>query len=209
MKFLFFDIECSNGHDICSFGYCLTDQKFKLLKKEDVVINPESKIILSKKGQPAKMQLAYSQEYFNKQNPFSFYYPKIVSLLTNKKYIIFGHALQSDFSYLNIACKRYNLPTIAIQGYDMQKLHHILYRTQHIESLEKIVEELDIEKSFLYHKSSEDAHATMLVTRQIFEENDLNIDKLKELYPECLIINNIKDKKETKDENLRLHEEGE
>ena len=73
MKYLFFDIECSNGHDICSFGYCLTDEKFKIIKKEDIVINPESKIVLSKKGEVAKIHLAYSQEYFNKQNPFDFY----------------------------------------------------------------------------------------------------------------------------------------
>ena len=191
MKLLFFDIECSNGHDICSFGYCLTDEKFKIIKKEDIVINPESKIVLSKKGGMAKIQLAYSQEYFNKQNPFDFYYPKISQLLTNKKHILFGHSIQSDFSFLNIACRRYNLPLIEMQGYDTQKLHHFLYNTPHVESLEKIVEELDIEKDFLYHKSSEDAYATMLVTKKIFDEFDLDIMSFKEKHDECLVKNNV------------------
>lgn len=198
MKYLFFDIECSNGHDICSFGYCLADEKFKIIKKEDIVINPESKIVLSKKGQTAKIQLAYSQEYFNKQNPFDYYYAKICKLLTNKKHILFGHAIQSDFSFLNIACRRYGLPLIEMEGFDTQKLHHIIYKTPHVESLEKIADELEIEKDFLFHKSSEDAHATMLITKQIFVDNELDINILKEKYSECLIKNNTSEKKVNK-----------
>ena len=191
MKFLFFDIECSNGHDICSFGYCLTDDKFKIIKKEDIVINPESRIVLSKKGEEAKIHLAYSQEYFNKQNPFDFYYPKIYKLLMNKKHRLFGHSIQSDFSYLNIACRRYSLPIMELQGYDTQKLHHIIYKTQHIESLEKIAQELDIEKDFIFHKSSEDAYATMLITKRIFEDNDIDINILHSTYKECIVKNNV------------------
>ena len=45
MKYLFFDIECSvvskNAAKICAFGYCLTDEKFHILEKEDLLINPQ------------------------------------------------------------------------------------------------------------------------------------------------------------------------
>ncbi len=191
MKYLFFDIECSNGHDICSFGYCLADDKFKLLKKEDMVINPESKIVLSAHGSRARIQLAYSQEYFNKQNPFDYFYPKIKNLLTNKKHILFGHSIQSDFYYLNYACRRYNLPMIEMKGYDTQKLHHKIYKTPHVESLEKIATELEIDKDFLYHKSSEDAEATMLIAKALFKENDLTLEVLKNEHSDCLIKNHF------------------
>lgn len=187
MKYVFFDIECSNGHDICSFGYCQVDSKFKLIKKEDIVINPESKIKLAPSGKRAKIVLAYSQEYFMKQNPFDFYYDKISALLTNEKHILFGHSIKSDFSFLNHACRRYNLPPLELKGFDSQKLYHIIYQTDHLESLERIVEELGIEKSFIYHKSSEDAEATMLVLKKIMEENNLTMSDLKEKYSECIV----------------------
>ena len=190
MKLVFFDIECSNGHDICSFGYCLVDSNFKLIKKEDIVINPESKINLAPKGKRAKIELAYSQEYFMKQNPFDFYYEKIAKLLTNEKYILFGHSIASDFGFLNHACRRYNLPSLTLKGFDSQKLYHIIYKTDHLESLEKIVEELDIEKQFIYHKSSEDAEATMLVLKKIMKENDLSLADLKERYSDCIVESN-------------------
>ena len=44
MKYLFFDIECSvvskKAAKICAFGYCLTDEQFHILEKEDILINP-------------------------------------------------------------------------------------------------------------------------------------------------------------------------
>lgn len=191
MKYVFFDIECSNGHDICSFGYCKTDENFKILKKEDIVINPESKITLAPHDSQGKMELAYSQEYFLKQNPFDFYYPKIKELLTNEKHVLFGHSIGSDFGFLNIACRRYKLPLFEIEGYDTQKLHYKIYKTEHLESLEKIVEELGVEKTFLYHKSSEDAEATMYVAKTIFQENDISLSSPPDVLLECLVKNNL------------------
>ena len=51
MKYVFFDIECSNSFvessKICSFGYVLTDEKFNIIKKEDIFINPSGKFKLS------------------------------------------------------------------------------------------------------------------------------------------------------------------
>ncbi len=206
MKYVFFDIECSNGHDICSFGYCLVDSNFKLIKKEDIVINPESKINLAPKGKRARIELAYSQEYFMKQNPFDFYYETIAKLLTDKKHILFGHSIASDFGFLNHACRRYNLPPLKLKGFDSQKLYHIIYKTDHLESLEKIVEELDIEKQFIYHKSSEDAEATMLVLKKIIIENNLSLTDLKEKYSECIVESNSEQpkKKATFNEKVKL-----
>ena len=46
MRYLFFDIEGANCFDflakMCSFGYTITDENFKVNSKIDVIINPES-----------------------------------------------------------------------------------------------------------------------------------------------------------------------
>ena len=73
-KYLFFDIECSNGYNICSFGYCIVDEDLHILTKKDIIINPENKFVLSASGHRPKIELAYPQEYFYKQNNFSYYY---------------------------------------------------------------------------------------------------------------------------------------
>ena len=189
MRLVFFDIECCNGHDICSFGYVITDEKFKIIKKEDIVINPESKIILAQNGKPAKFQLAYSQEYFLKQNPFDFYYEKIKKILTNPKHLVFGHSIGSDYGFLNIACRRYKLPIINIKGYDTQKFYKKIYRSDHVLSLEKIVEQLGIEKDFIYHKSSEDAEAVMQILKYIVRDKELDKDSLLLNLEDCQVIN--------------------
>ena len=47
MKYLFFDIECSNcfggKNKICEIGYVLTDENFNLILKEDIPISPGDK----------------------------------------------------------------------------------------------------------------------------------------------------------------------
>ena len=45
MKYLSFDIECADGGKatICSFGYVIADEQFRVLKKEDIVLNPDGK----------------------------------------------------------------------------------------------------------------------------------------------------------------------
>ena len=123
MQYLFFDIECSDGIHICSFGYCLTDENFKVIKKEDIVINPESRFILSKNKKRPKINLAYSEEYFNSKQNFSYYYPKIKKILTQKNQVICGHSILSDFHFLLNACNRYNLQHLDLKGFDIQKLY--------------------------------------------------------------------------------------
>ena len=41
MNYLFFDIECADGTHMCSFGYVLVDEKFNILEKDDILINPK------------------------------------------------------------------------------------------------------------------------------------------------------------------------
>ena len=46
MRYLAFDIECCDGKHICEFGYVITDEKYNIIKKFVITINPESKFNL-------------------------------------------------------------------------------------------------------------------------------------------------------------------
>ena len=64
MKYLFLDIECSNGSDICSIGYVIADDKFNVIQQKDMLINPESKFVLSNRAGTQGIKLAYSEQEF-------------------------------------------------------------------------------------------------------------------------------------------------
>ena len=197
-KFLFFDIECSNGYNICSFGYVITDEHFHILKKRDIIINPENKFRLSSNGHKAKIELAYPEEYFYKQDNFSFYYEEIKKLLDNEKYTIFGHSTQSDMYFLNYACERYNLPLIKFHSFDTQKLYQFLNNQPHVLSLEKILDELEINPdNLILHRSCDDAHATMLVAKELSIRYEEPLLSLVQKFSGC----------EVQAENLHKHDE--
>lgn len=186
-NYLFFDIECSDGFHICSFGYTLVDKNFKILNKQDIVINPESKFILSSSKNRPKIQLAYNEEYFFSQPNFSHFYQTIKRILTKENQIIVGHSISSDFHFLKYACKRYDLPELELKGYDTQKIYKEAFNKDHVQSLEGIVVELGIKNKLRFHKSSDDAHATMIVAKKMCENFNLSFNKLLEKYPNSLV----------------------
>lgn len=46
MRYLFFDIECCNGRNICEFGYVITDDKFNILEKKILQLTQKTNLIL-------------------------------------------------------------------------------------------------------------------------------------------------------------------
>ena len=46
MRYLFFDIECCNGRNICEFGYVITDDKFNILEKKILQSIQKTNLIL-------------------------------------------------------------------------------------------------------------------------------------------------------------------
>ena len=167
MNFLFFDIECANSYgkhfSICSFGYCITTDNFKILKKEDLVINPESKFEKRLLDKNSDCSLAYTEDFFVKQPNFDFFYPKIKELLSNN--IVLGFSVKNDIKFLNSTCKRYNKPYINFNAGDIQILIRKKYKKN--PSLSSLMKSFGIKCSNLTaHKSSDDAEMTMLVTRE-------------------------------------------
>lgn len=186
-KYLFFDIECSNGYNICSFGYCIVSENMKILEKKDIVINPESKFILGTKGN-RRIELAYPEEYFYKQDTFPSFYGKIKKLLSQSGYTIIGHSIASDIYFLAFACKRYHLQSIRMDGYDTQKIYKLYSNSPQVASLEKILTKLDVETyNLTFHKSSDDAHATFLVLKELCDRENKRLDELLSEYENCKV----------------------
>ena len=118
MNYLFFDIECCNCHHICEFGYVLTDDKFNIIKKEELLINPAKEFTVPNDNK--FKGLSYSQEEYLNSPSFREYYDKIKNIINNENQIIFGYAINNDAVYLRTACKRYKLKPISFTFYDIQ-----------------------------------------------------------------------------------------
>ena len=89
MKYLFFDIEGANCYNytskMCTFGYVITNEKFDVLSKVDVIMNPEAhfdKHIIVKKMN------AYPISKYQSCPPFNYFYNSIKKIIENKNQII-------------------------------------------------------------------------------------------------------------------------
>lgn len=195
MNYVFFDIECSDGKHMCSFGYIIINEKFEVLKKEDIVINPQSRFKLGRAGFDPKIHLAYDEVTFRNQKPFNMYYDNIKDILTAEEHIILGHAISSDLQFLTIACGRYNLPQIDISVYDTQDFYYQYNNQYKFRSLENIIKDLKLDVSNLIkHKSCDDAEISMLITKEICRRLEISLSDI--------LILCSKSKKSTK-ENIK------
>lgn len=202
MNYLFFDIECCDGKHICSFGYVIINEKFEILQKGDIVINPQWRFKLGRDGFDPRIHLAYTEETFKKQKSFPYFYNEIKDLLTRPNQILLGHSVTSDLQYLKIACERCdNCPEIKIDVYDTQDFYYQLNNKYKTRSLDNIVKDLNIDISNLQeHKSCDDAEISMLVTKEICNKLNITIGELLEL---CDNSKRNSDKKELSDRALK------
>ena len=84
MRILAFDIECAmvskTAAHILSFGYVLTDERFNLIEKDDILINPCTKIrVQAKSGEG--IVLPYTDKMLRKMPKFPAVYDKIKNLV--------------------------------------------------------------------------------------------------------------------------------
>ena len=190
MQYLFFDIECANcfnGHGkICSFGYVICDENFKVLEQRDILINPKSKFHLGKPGTDIGIKLAYEESEFLKHGDFSETYDEIKSLLTNGNYIAFGHAVGNDLQFILSDCERYKKEKFYVKAYDTQIIFRQLRKEKTDAGLERLCEEYGIEKEAL-HRSDYDALITMQVLKNICKETNCTIDELLAMFPESFL----------------------
>lgn len=171
MRYLFFDIECCDGRNICSFGYTITDEKFNVIKKEDIIINPEAKFTIPTTEKRMDIKLSYSKADFAKAPKYPEVYEKIASIINHPDQKIFGHAVSSDIKFLKTANARYNMPQFKFDAYDTQKAFAQCGIGGGSCALSGIARSLGYDTSKMHlHNSADDAELTMLCAKGICEK---------------------------------------
>ena len=185
MKYLFFDIECAgvfkNVAKICAFGYCLTDERFSILEKEDLLINPQGGFHLTDRKGTQGLVLPYKYEDFKNYPTFCERADKIYKLLENEDTLVCGHASMNDVKYLNLESKRFHLPPFRFSFADTQFLYmnKIGDFTRQF-GLGAIAKELGVE--FTPHRAVDDAYATMRVAQAMCQAENLSLFDLLKKY---------------------------
>lgn len=179
MQYLFFDLECASCRGgkgkICSFGYVLTNKNFKILKKEDIVINPNISRDMYD-DYVVKNILTYSISDIEKHEKFNSAYGKICKLLTDKSTIVCGFGLDNDLKHIADECERYDLDVPKLRCFDVQEFYKNYSGEENKTKLSKLVTALNIDVSmFKEHNSRDDAEMTMLVMKKICKKERLNI----------------------------------
>ena len=189
MKYLFFDIECSNcfgNHSkICEFGYVLTDENFKVISKDAIPMSPGKKCRENRfdlgifKREPG-FEWAYDFDYYFNCAEFPIYYDLVKKLFEDKDTIIFGYAVDSDIRYLNDAFERYHLDPIDYDAYDVQKMmRYYSTKKESVSGLDSAFDKLCSKEERVKlqrHLSRDDAYMTMRVFQEIC--NNLNLTPL-------------------------------
>ena len=124
MKYLFFDLEFASskhGSKICEFGYVITDEKFDVIKRNNLIIDPNIKGADWDYYVLKNILTRSRKEYETKEN-FEYHYEQINWIIKQADYI-FGHTMDSDAKALDDDCKRYNLPSIDFIFYDINRLY--------------------------------------------------------------------------------------
>ena len=178
MKYLFFDIECASVFKdkakICVFGYCLTDEQFNIIEKQDLLINPQGGFHLTDRKGQRGLVLPYKYEDFKKYPTFLDRKEQIYSLLQDKDTLVFGHAVQNDVKYLNLESRRFSLPSFDFAFGDTQFLYmNITGDFSKQLGLSAIADELGVE--FAPHRAVDDAYATMKIAEAMCKAENTSL----------------------------------
>ena len=184
MQYVFFDIECAcvykNVAKICAFGYCIADEQFRILKKEDILINPNGKFHLTDHGGEG-LVLPYDYDDFKKFPDFKRFYPQIKALLEGENTLVFGHAAVNDVKYLNLETKRYKLPSFCFRFADTQVLYMAMTATFDRQAgLESLTQIFEID--YTPHCAADDAYATMRIAQEMCEKERCDLPALLQKY---------------------------
>lgn len=185
MKYLFFDIECANCFGgvgkIFSFGYVLTDERFQIIERDDILMNPD---VNRWDWYVIKNMVAYDRAIFPSKPKFDAFYPRIAQLFADAD-VVLGYAVENDVKFLLDECKRYSLPTFSVIHYDIQRIVKTKYGLQNLMSLKKALELLELPEDSTLHKSDDDAVYTMRVAEALTRLEGVDLPGLIRKYPAC------------------------
>ncbi|MGI6595002.1 MAG: hypothetical protein ACOX24_08050 [Christensenellales bacterium] len=169
MKCLFFDLEYANSKGgapkICEFGYVLTDENFKIIKRDNLIINP--KIPRSEWDYYAvrKILTRKISEYERGYN-FVYHYDTILNLFQNADFV-FAHSPNGDNRAIRGECSRYRLPQIKYIVYDVCTCYTGYSQNKKSLSVTKILEAMGIKGENKAHDAEADAFNTMLAFKEM------------------------------------------
>ena len=169
MRYLCFDIEsCDGGRggSLCSFGYCIADENFNIIKQEDILVNPKK--AFNKRLFGSVIKLAYSEEQFRASPKFPEVYRQIADLFNDVTVV--GFSVLNDVNYLADSIRAYGLKQIHYEFYDVQLMYGIAKKENKSYSLSAAAEEYGIE--FLEHRSVDDAVATLKVLNGLLKQEN-------------------------------------
>ena len=186
MKILFFDMEFANGKvpgSIYSFGYVLTDSKFRLVHPQtDILMNPECVF----NDYVRKNILAYSLSTVKSASTFPAYYKRLKKLLTGADLAV-GFSVGNDTAALRHACARYGLKPPVFACLDMERLCKKFPEHKEAHGLSGCVEAWCKTMPENQHRSDGDAYATMMLFRAICEAKELEPKKIAKQFADCMI----------------------
>lgn len=183
MKFLAFDLEAANGYmlsSVCSVGVVIADEQFNVLSSENIWINPRSDYNLNGTRANVGIDLHLDKKLLKSSPDFRRVYPRLKALLTDKQYVVVGHAVDSDVRMLNKACERYHLPSIDFEFICSQLLYKLYKGESDVKGLGKIAEEIGL--TFTQHNSEEDAYASMMTLKYLVDSSGMSVEELLDKY---------------------------
>jgi len=183
MKYLAFDIEAANGYkpySICSIGVVVADEKFNILHRTNIWINPKSAYNLNGTRKNVGIDLHLDKKLLDASPDFSEVYSEVKGLLTDPDALVVGHAVDSDVRMLNAACKRYNLPSINFKFMCSQLLYRLYKGEKEVKALSKIATELNV--TYKEHNSEDDAWMSLMTLKYLTEDSGLSVAQLAEKY---------------------------
>ena len=183
MKYLFFDIECSNNFDgtgkICEFGYVLTDECLSVLDHGIFLVNPDSDFEQYVIWKIIKYKV---EDYLKAPKYPEVYNAHIKPLLELSDTVFVGHGLKNDIKFLSDESKRYSLPLPVLNTVDASIIWQRYHNEKQSRNLKKLVNELGIGDPQSMHNSEYDARMTVEYSKLLCEKSGLSFRELADKY---------------------------
>lgn len=214
MKYLFFDIECSNCFGgigkMCEFGYVLTDENFNIISAQDIPMSPgrgkECKFNLRDRMKEEDINLAYDEDFYFDQPELPTFHGRIKKLMEDKNTICFAFSMGNDIRYLYDSCARYKLEPINYICYDIQQIAAKHLNRSGQPGLAECVKQIvgpHAKVRLVDHLSRDDAKMEMMIMQAICELHQIDSKTLldKSEYAKVNSIDFIKEFKEKQARN--------
>ncbi len=172
MRYLFFDIECCDGHTICELGYIFTDENLQILEKNHILINPRKEFNLTGRKDSKDVHLAYSEEEYRNSPTFAEVYDRIASIFNDKDCQVIGFSIESDINYLRRACSKSKKKQIILpKYYDFQDAYCNYAKINSI-SLKNLASKFEI-NDLTWHNSVDDAYVVVCALKKVCELSNM------------------------------------